>query len=91
MSFEIHQYLKRKPKEAELRNIIKMLNVEPIKIMRTNESILKELNVDLNSKTDDELIALMLEHPILIERPIVFTDKDARLGRPPEDILDLLD
>lgn len=91
MSFEIHQYLRRKPKESELREIIKLLGVKPINIMRVNEGVLLELNIDLKQKSDDELIALMLEHPILIERPIVFSDKDARLGRPPENILDLLD
>jgi len=67
MSFEIYQYLKRPPKASELREIINLLGVKPIKIMRTGESILRELKIDLDTKTDDELIALMLEHPIKAE------------------------
>ncbi len=92
MSFEIHQYLKRPPKESELRDLVKLLALKsPLEMMRSGESILDELQIDLEKQTDAELIALMHRHPILIERPIVFTDKDARIGRPPEDILDLID
>jgi len=91
MSFEIHEYLKHPPKEKELRNILKLLKVKPLKIMRQNEKILTEMQINLTEKNDDELISLMLKHPILIERPIVFSDNEAKIGRPPENILDLLD
>ena len=91
MSFEIHQYLKRPPKVSELQQIVSLLGIAPIKMMRTSESILQELEVKLEDKSDKELLQLMHQHPILIERPIVFSDKEARIGRPPEHILDLLD
>ena len=91
MSFEIHQYLNRPPKVTELKSIINLLGVKPLQVIRKNESVLKELNIDLTSLNDNQLIELMHTHPIIIERPIVFTDKQAIIGRPPENVLDILD
>lgn len=92
MSFETHLYLKRPPKTSQLKDLVELLGLKsPLEMMRTKESIIEELHINLDDLNDAELIDLMHEHPILIERPIVFTDKDARIGRPPEDILDLID
>ena len=91
VTFEIQEYLKDTPKKAALKDVLKKLNKKPIEIMRTKEKILGELGIDLHEISDSALIDLMLEHPILIERPIVVTDESARIGRPPESVLELFE
>ncbi|MBT8142157.1 MAG: arsenate reductase (glutaredoxin) [Gammaproteobacteria bacterium] len=83
------EYLKTPPGKSELKDILKKLNKEPLEIMRKKEKIMDKLNIDLTSKSDVELIDLIIKHPILLERPIVVTDEDARIGRPPESVLEL--
>lgn len=58
--------------------------------MRHKEDIYKELNLADESLTEDQLIDAMVNHPKLIERPIVVKGKKARIGRPPEQILEIL-
>ncbi len=58
----------------------------PRELLRTNEPIYRELDLGERSLTDDEIIALMLEHPALIQRPIVERGDRAALGRPVENI-----
>lgn len=87
---EIRLYLEEAPKADELKNIAKMLGMKPIEFTRKRESAFKEL--ELTKETpDQELLACMAAHPILMERPIVVKDsKKAVLGRPPENVLELL-
>ncbi len=89
VDFEIHEYLKDTPKKSTLKDILKKLDKKPIEVMRTKEKILGELGIALDDLKDSSLIDLMLEHPILIERPIVVTQESARIGRPPESVLEL--
>ncbi len=89
IEFTIQEYLKSTPSIKELKAILKKLAKKPIEIMRTKEKILTDLDIDLTSLSDNELIDLMHEHPILIERPIVVTEDAAGIGRPPESILEL--
>ncbi len=89
VEFEIHEYLKDTPSIKELKAILKKLAKKPIEIMRTKEKILTELDIDLKTLSDNELIELMHDHPILIERPIVVTEHSAAMGRPPESVLEL--
>ena len=86
---EIIKYLENIPTKAELKEIIAQLGITPIQLIRKNEAIWKE---QYKGKTlsDDEIITAMVEHPKLIERPIVIKDNKAVLGRPPENVLDLL-
>lgn len=88
-NFEIIEYLKTPPSYNELKCIIDLLSIAPIELIRKNEAIWKEeyKNKDL---TDSEIINLMLKNPKLIERPIVFTKCKAIIGRPPENIHQLL-
>jgi arsenate reductase len=58
--------------------------------MRKKEDTYKELELGISSLSDKDLIDLMIEHPILIERPIVIANGKAVLGRPPEQVLDIL-
>ncbi|WP_156309475.1 arsenate reductase (glutaredoxin) [Sphingobacterium endophyticum] len=87
--FEIQEYLKNIPNKSELTNILKMLKLKPIELIRKNESIFKEYYAD-KDMSDSEWIDVMIEHPILIERPIVVRNGKAAIGRPIEKIIELL-
>ena len=84
------EYLKDAPGSGELRDILKMLNKTPREIMRKGEAIYRELGLDDPDLSDDELIEAMVDNPILIERPIVINGKRAALGRPPENVLEII-
>lgn len=87
---EIIEYLKTPPTAEELDAILKKLKMEPQQMMRKGEAIYKELKLAERELTRDEAIAVMLEHPKLIERPIVVQGRKAVLGRPPENVKELL-
>lgn len=86
---EIQEYLKDAPTEAEIRNALKLLGIAPRALMRTGEALYKELGLK-DVADDDALIAAMAANPVLIERPVVFSKGKAALGRPPEDVLEIL-
>jgi arsenate reductase len=86
---EIVEYLKDIPTRDELKLILSKLNLEPSQIVRKGEAIYKEKFKNSNF-TEDEWITIMLEYPKLIERPIVVKGNKAVLGRPPENVIDLL-
>jgi arsenate reductase len=86
---EIVLYLENPPTEEELKEILDMLEMEPIQLVRKQESIWKE-NFKGKLMTAQEVIEAMLQYPKLIERPIVVKGKKAVLGRPPENVLELL-
>lgn len=87
---EVIEYLKTPPTAEELDAILKKLKMEPQELMRKGEAIYKELNLAERELSRDEAIAVMLEHPKLIERPIVVQGRKAVLGRPPENVKELL-
>ncbi|VTQ00568.1 arsenate reductase (glutaredoxin) [Sphingobacterium daejeonense] len=89
LEFEIHEYLKNVPSKEELKEIIVLLNIKPFDLMRKNQSSFKE-KYNQMILTDEEWIDVMLENPILIERPIVIKDGQAAIGRPIENIINLL-
>lgn len=84
------EYLKTPPNAAELKRILKLLGMEPRDLMRKKESEYKKADLDDPSLSRDELIAAMIKHPKLIERPIVLAKGRAALGRPPENVLEIL-
>jgi arsenate reductase len=90
MEPEIVEYLQSPPDKATLEKILKMLGMEPRDLMRKSEAVYKEADLDNPNLTRDQLISAMLEHPILIERPIVVTQGKAAIGRPPEKVLEIL-
>jgi len=67
-----------------------MLSMKPRQLLRTHEAPYTELGLDDPNLTDDELIAAMTRHPVLIERPIVEADGRAVIGRPPENVLQIV-
>ena len=88
---EVVEYLKSPPSAAELDRVLKLLGKQPQELMRKGEKIYKELGLGDRTLTRKEAIALMVEHPVLIERPIVVEGDQAVLGRPPGNVEVLLD
>ncbi len=85
---EVVQYLKTPPTRAQLAAMIDAAGIDVRAAVRRRESLYDELN--LADATDDELLDAMAEHPILIERPWVVTDKGTRLARPVDNVLEIL-
>lgn len=83
------QYLTDPRSENEIRTAVARLGGHAIDLVRTKEARFKELGLSRDSSEDD-LIAAMVAHPVLIERPVVFSAMKARIGRPTEAILEIL-
>lgn len=86
----IVEYLSEPPSSDELRELLQKLGLSPRELMRRKESVYTEKNLDDPALSEEELIDAMVEHPILIERPIVVTAKGARVCRPPEALFEIL-
>ena len=86
----IIEYLKNPPTAEKLKEILSQLGIAPRDLMRKKEDAYKELGLANSSLSDEDLIGFMVTHPILIERPIVVANGKAALGRPPEQVLDIL-
>lgn len=87
---EVVDYLDTPPSAAELTQLLKQLGMTARQLIRSGEAEYKELGLDNPSVADDALIAAMVAHPRLIERPIVVANGKAALGRPPEAVLAIL-
>ena len=87
---EIVEYLKTPPDTATLRTILDELGIEARALLRRGEAAYREEGLADETITDDEILDAMLRHPILIERPIVRAGGRARIGRPPEAVLEIL-
>jgi arsenate reductase len=87
---DVIEYLKTPPSAAELEAILGKLGMEPRDLMRKGEPAYKEAGLDNPSLDRAALIAAMVAHPELIERPIVLANDKAALGRPPENVLTIL-
>ncbi|MBI3610260.1 MAG: arsenate reductase (glutaredoxin) [Nitrospirae bacterium] len=87
---KIVEYLKTPPTEKELDTILKLLGLEPRELMRTKEAVYSRYRFDNPKLRRAQLIAAMVRHPILIERPIVLSGGRAALGRPPENVEKIL-
>ena len=85
---ELIEYLKTPPDAKELRRLLRLLGKKPSEVVRTGESVYRELN--LGGADEDALLAAIAKHPILLERPVAVAGKTAVIGRPPETVLDLL-
>ncbi|CAA0092790.1 putative protein YfgD [Zhongshania aliphaticivorans] len=87
---EIVLYLETPPTAAELKVLLKKLDLSPRQLLRKGESAYKEAGLADATLSDTALIAAMLAEPKLIERPVVVKGERAVLGRPPENVLALL-
>jgi arsenate reductase (glutaredoxin) len=86
----IIEYLKSPPSRTELVDLIARMGKPVRDVLRQKGTPYAELNLGDSTLTDDQLIDAMMAHPILINRPIVVTDKGVRLCRPSETVLDIL-
>ena len=84
------EYLKTPPSRERLIELISIMAITPRELLRRKGTPFEELNLDDPTLSDDQLIDAMMAHPILINRPIVVTEKGARLCRPSERVLELL-
>jgi arsenate reductase len=88
---EIVLYLVTPPSASGLQGILDKLGISARELMRKGESVYKEKNLGDKALSDEQLLAAMAANPILIERPVVIRGDRAVLGRPPENVLELLD
>ena len=86
---EIIEYLKSPPDAAGLRRLLDALGIDARALVRTGEAEFRDLGLGVDAG-EEQLIDAMVRHPKLIQRPIVVCGKNARLGRPPESVLEII-
>ncbi len=86
---EIVEYLNTPPSRKELEDVLQALGIKAHELLRTKEAAYEESGLTKDS-TEEEVISAMLQYPVLMERPIVVCNGKAALGRPPEQVLDIL-
>lgn len=86
----IVNYLEASLTEADIRDLLNKLNLEARAIIRRGEEAYKELDLSNSNLSEQQLIAAIAKHPKLLERPIVVKGNEAIIGRPPENVLELL-
>lgn len=84
------EYLKTPPSRDELKRLYQRAGITPRQGLRDKEPLAAELGLTNPSASDDAILDAMMEHPILIQRPLVETDKGVRLCRPQEEVRNLL-
>lgn len=91
VELEVIEYLKDPPSAAELDRLLRRLDMQPQQLMRRKESEFKQLELDQRKLNRKQAIKILVEHPKLIERPIIDDGERAVIGRPTERIDELLD
>ena len=84
------EYLKTPPSRDQLKNLYERAGISPRDGLRAKEPIAAELGLTRPDMSDDEILDAMIEHPNLIERPLVVTDNGVRLCRPQDLVRDIL-
>lgn len=85
---EVVEYLKTPPDADEIRNILGMLGMTAHQIVRDGDA--KKIGIDYKQMDEDNLIQEMIKNPIIIQRPILVSNGKARIGRPPETVLEII-
>ena len=91
IEIDVIEYLQTPPDAATLKSLIKKLGISAKDLLRKGEAEFKQAGLDKKNVTEEEIIAAMVKYPKLIERPIVINKDKAALGRPPENVLSILD
>lgn len=87
---EVFLYLEEKPNAQQIETVLKQLGITPRELLRNSEDAYKEQNLKDKTLGDDVLIQAMVSEPKLIQRPIVINGEQAKLGRPPEQALEIV-
>jgi len=90
VDFEKVNYYNQPLTKKKLAELIRKMKIKPRELLRSSESIYRELGLGKDEFADDEIISLMIKHPDLIQRPIVERGNRAVLGRPTENVKALL-
>jgi arsenate reductase (glutaredoxin) len=90
VDFEKVNYYLEPLTKAKLTELIRKMGIKPRELLRTSEPVYRELGLGKGEFTDDEIISLMIKYPDLIQRPIVERGSRAVLGRPVENVKQLL-
>ena len=90
MDFEKVNYYIEPLSEKKLRELLKKMGIKPRELLRTGEAVYRELELGKKEFSDDQIVSLMVEHPDLIQRPIVERGERAVRGRPVENVKALL-
>jgi arsenate reductase (glutaredoxin) len=85
---EVIEYLKSPPNSDELQRILELLGMSAHQLVRAGDA--KKLGLDYKSMSEGELIEQMTKNPIIIQRPILISNGEARIGRPPETVLEII-
>lgn len=88
---EVVEYLKTPPSAEDIRKLLNQLGIPARELLRTGEQAYRDAGLDNPDLDDAAVIAAMAEHPILIQRPIVVAGDRARIGRPPEAVLEIIE
>ncbi len=83
-------YLKTPPDVARLADLVRRLGISPHALLRRGEAAYREAGLDRGTPSDEQVLQAIHEHPILMQRPIVVVGERAALGRPPENVLQIL-
>ena len=86
---DVRHYLLDPPSPTEIENALRLLGISANELLRRGEKLFKDLGLK-DVSDEGALIAAMATYPVLIERPVVFVDGSARIGRPPENVLEIL-
>lgn len=86
----VYLYLDEQPSATQVSDILAKLGITPRELLRNSEAAYKEQNLKDKTLSDEYLINAMVNEPKLIQRPIVINGNQAKLGRPPEDVLEII-
>ena len=90
IQYQVVEYLKEPLIKQQIADILSLLKMTPQQLMRQGETIYKGLNLKNQQYSDDEWLDMLCRYPILIERPIVFSNQVAVIARPPESVLEVI-
>ena len=88
---EIVDYTKQPPNEETLRQLLRALGLEAEQLVRKNDQSFKDMQLGDKKLSSEEWLNILLENPSLLQRPIIMVGEKAIIGRPPEQVLELLD
>ncbi|TWU40251.1 Arsenate reductase [Novipirellula aureliae] len=91
IDFDVVKYSETPPSKKEIAKIVKMLGIKPVQLVRKGEKLFKELKLGDQELSDFQWIEIFAANPTLIERPIVVHGGRAAIGRPLENIVEILD